>query len=79
MLTQRLIYAAYKGDKSIVCSLLDEGIDIMSQSSHGNSALHTASRNGKESMVSLLIERGADVNILNHVRRFVIHLLFYPH
>ncbi len=61
-----LVDAATRGEESIVCSLL-EVIDVNSQNELGLTALHSASWNGKESIVSLLLERGADVNIKNKV------------
>ncbi len=66
-MTRRLMNAVHIGEESIICSLLEEGIDINSQDRYGYTALHNASCNGQNSIVSLLLKNGANVNVQNHV------------
>ena len=64
-----LIEAARDGDESRISSLLDNKIDINLQESDGQTALIWACYYGHERTVSLLIERGADISLVNHVRK----------
>ena len=59
------------GDNNIngVKKLLDKGVDINSIDDDGCTALYYASRNNCEKTVTMLLERGADVNICNMIRR----------
>ena len=76
--SKRLLDAAQVGDYSVVVSLLDEGGDVNCQNSYGLTPLHCASANGHERVVSLLIERGADLNIKNEVRILsYLSLIYY--
>ncbi len=67
---ERLIDAASRGDYDGVISLLDGGGDVNCKNGDGWSPLLLASGNGHERVVSLLIERGAQVNIKSDVRIF---------
>ncbi len=64
----QFVSAAKKGDYDLVCSLLSQGINIDGQNRYGDTALIHASSNGHERVVSLLIERGANLDIQNNVR-----------
>ena len=64
----QFIKAAERGDYDLVCSLLSRGVDINQKNSYGYTALILASYNGHERVVSLLIERGANIDIQNNVR-----------
>ncbi len=66
----RLCDAARDGDYDGVISLLDGGGDVNCKGRFGRTPLHWASRNGYEGVVSLLIERGAQVESKNQVRIF---------
>ena len=68
-MTERLIEAVKRGDEFLVCSLLEKGIDVNSQEGrYGRTALQMATFEKNQSMVSLLIERGAEVNQKDYVR-----------
>jgi ankyrin repeat protein len=73
----RLIVAAQRGDISVVSSLLSEenGIDVNAQNRDGSTALMMASQAGHERVVSLLLERGAQLEIPNMVRYFLLFSL----
>jgi ankyrin repeat protein len=58
----RLHVAATFGLQDIVLQLLNENANIHATDDYGWTALHRAAENGRDEMVSLLIERGADVN-----------------
>jgi hypothetical protein len=63
----KFVSAAWDGDYDLVCSLLSEGRDINQKNSYGDTALIVASANGHERVVTLLIERGAILDIQNNV------------
>ncbi len=71
-----LINAILRKDESVICSLLDNGIDV-NRYDGDDGVLHIASGNGYDSIVSLLIEKGADVNLKNHVRILDPHLTLF--
>ena len=61
-----LIYAAEKGDLNIVQALLSvPQIDIDAKASDGVTALSAAASNGKDDVVTALINKGANVNAIN--------------
>ena len=60
--------AAEREDISVVSSLLSEGVDINGKNRVGDTPLHRASYGGNDSVVSLLVERGANLTIKNTVR-----------
>ena len=64
----QFVDAAERGDYNLVSSLLSQGIDIDGKNRYGYTALFGASANGQERVVSLLIERGANIDIQNNVR-----------
>jgi hypothetical protein len=60
---EQLLAAARKGDIAAVRALLDKGVDINSKTRYGATALSYACDRGYLEVVTLLIERGADVNV----------------
>ncbi len=73
-----LIVSAYTGDESRVFRLLSQGEDINIQCCNGCTPLILASMKGHERIVSLLIERGANISHKNRVRVIIISLFdFY--
>ncbi len=64
----QLWLVAYNGNVSEVSSLLSSGVDINGiHSSNGQTALHVASLRGFDSIVSLLLQRGADIHKKDNV------------
>lgn len=66
-LTEKLVQAASLGNLVLCGELLKHGVGVDStydsdNAMHGYAALHSASQNGHEEIVRLLIEHGADVN-----------------
>jgi ankyrin repeat protein len=59
--------AAWTGDYDLVSSLLSRGLNI-NENSGGCTALLAASNYGHERVVSLLIERGVNIDIQDNVR-----------
>ncbi len=59
----QFVQAAGRGDYYVVSSLLSRGININEKNSYGYTALIIASIYGNERVVSLLIERGANLDI----------------
>ncbi len=59
-----LLHAAYYGHIKKVQSLLDRGVDVNFQNEgDGASALQVASQRGRKEIVTLLLNRGANVNL----------------
>ena len=58
-----LIVAAQQGHSDVVRFLLDHGVDV--NASDGMTALHNASAGGHLELMQLLIERGANLEMLN--------------
>ncbi|MEE6518114.1 hypothetical protein FKM82_028825 [Ascaphus truei] len=54
--------------------LLDEGIDPCAADDKGRTALHFASCNGNDQIVSLLLDRGADPNQRDGLGNTPLHL-----
>jgi ankyrin repeat protein len=46
--------------------MIDAGANLNVQDKNGNTPLHNAARFGNEEIADILIEAGADVNILNN-------------
>lgn len=58
----RLLYCSSKGDKEGVIEELDKGVEPNLADYDKRTALHLASCEGRTEVISLLIEKGADVN-----------------
>ncbi|XP_028074308.1 integrin-linked protein kinase 1-like [Camellia sinensis] len=58
----RLLYCSSKGDKEGVIQELDKGVEPNLADYDKRTALHLASCEGRTEVISLLIEKGADVN-----------------
>jgi hypothetical protein len=57
--------AARTGDRGRVVTLLDSGVSVNSANKYGVSALGFAAERGHFDIVRLLVERGADVNVVD--------------
>src|SRR5688572_28430166 len=60
-----LLDAARAGDRSRVIALLDSGVSVNTTNKYGVSALGFAAERGHFDLVRLLVERGADVNVVD--------------
>jgi len=60
-----LLDAARAGDRSQVVALLDSGVSVNTANKYGVSALGFAAERGHFDMVRLLVDRGADVNVVD--------------
>jgi outer membrane protein assembly factor BamB len=60
-----LLEAARAGNRARVAELLDRGVSVNTQSRYGVSALGFAADRGHFEIVRLLVERGADVNVVD--------------
>ena len=59
-----LLKAAFNGEVENVKALLDKGVDVNFQNKgYGASALHAASETKRKKIVTMLLNRGADVNL----------------
>lgn len=67
-----LILACYIDQKEIVTFLLDNGANINYQMDMG-SAVHAVAFKGNASILSLLIEKGADLDIVDNNRTSALH------
>ena len=64
----QFITAARNGDENTVRSLLlTSKVNINIKDNYGWTALMCAASNNEDSMVSFLIDKGADINVKNHV------------
>jgi ankyrin repeat protein len=64
----KLFFLASKnGDKSVIHSLLDKGVDLNAKDRNGNTALILASSNGHKEIAKILIENKADITIKNSI------------
>ncbi len=68
--SQQLLQAAQMGDLSGVQQAIDAKADINSKTAYGVTALSMASDHGHESVVALLIEKGADPNTKDRFYQF---------
>jgi hypothetical protein len=60
----QLMEAAYLGHVKTLNFLLDHGVDVNFQDEqYGASALHAAAQGGREEIIKILLERGAEVNL----------------
>ncbi|MEE6518112.1 hypothetical protein FKM82_028825 [Ascaphus truei] len=71
---RKLREAANGNDLDTVQHLLDEGIDPCAADDKGRTALHFASCNGNDQIVSLLLDRGADPNQRDGLGNTPLHL-----
>jgi ankyrin repeat protein len=60
-----LHYAATGPNAAVVAYLLDQGADVNARAPNGNTPLMMAARFGTEDSVKLLVQRGADKQLLN--------------
>jgi len=67
--------AASGGHVSIMRSLLDRGLSVSDVDKIGDTPLHWIPGHGSAASVRLLLDRGADVNAENSVRRFSFFVL----
>ncbi|PPD79043.1 hypothetical protein GOBAR_DD24029 [Gossypium barbadense] len=67
----RLLQCASKGDKASVIQELDKGVEPNGADYDRRTALHLAACEGWIEVVDLLLEKGADVNSLDHWGRTV--------
>ena len=58
----RLMYSANEGDLDGIRELLDSGVNVNFKDSDGRTALHVASCNGVTDVVSLLLDRGSELD-----------------
>ena len=60
----KLWLAAYFGLPDIITVMLEKGVDILTKTGYGETALHPAARCGNETAIELLLRAGADINAL---------------
>ena len=73
-LGEYLIYSARTGDLDAIKECIDEECPVDHKDGEsGNAAIHMASANGHLNAVKLLIELGADINILNNAQNSALH------
>ena len=58
----RLMYSANEGDLDGIRELLDSGVNVNFKDSDGRTALHVAACNGLTDVVSLLLDRGSELD-----------------
>jgi ankyrin repeat protein len=51
--------------------MLEKGVDVLTMTGYGETALHPAARSGNGDMIQLLLGAGADINAINESR--VLH------
>lgn len=69
---QQLISAAAKGNTVAVLNSLEDGADINSTNSQGDTAVMAATQKNQVDTVRVLIEKGADINIRNNKKDNVL-------
>ena len=67
---EELFDAARRGDRARVAQLLDAGVDVNARARYDATALFFAADKGHLEVVRLLVERGADVNLLDTFYKF---------
>jgi ankyrin repeat protein len=63
LFTENFIMAARSGNIEVILESIKNGVNINAYSSQGNTALHEASEHSNLSVVRILLELGADINI----------------
>ena len=58
----RLMYSANEGDLDGMRELLDSGVNVNFKDSDGRTALHVAACNGVTDVISLLFDRGSELD-----------------
>ena len=58
----RLMYSANEGDLDGIRELLDSGVNVNFKDSDGRTALHVAACNGVTDVISLLFDRGSELD-----------------
>jgi ankyrin repeat domain-containing protein 50 len=64
----RLWLAAYFGLRDIITVMLEKGVDVLTRTGYGETALHPAARCGQDAVIQLLLGAGADINAINEAR-----------
>ncbi|NBU12289.1 MAG: ankyrin repeat domain-containing protein, partial [Betaproteobacteria bacterium] len=64
-LNAQLVSAARRGDEGLARQTLERGAAVNTRNRGGNTALMLFTEQGNRSMVELLLERGADVDLPN--------------
>ena len=62
--SKKLIFDAGKNDRDVVLNLLEQGADVNYEDSDGQTPLSNAVLNGNADIASLLLEKGADIDVL---------------
>lgn len=74
----RLMYLANGGDVEGIRELLDSGVNVNFKDIDGRTALHVAACQGLADVVSLLLDRGAEVDLKDRWGSTVRALLLVP-
>jgi ankyrin repeat protein len=64
----KLWLAAYFGLPDIITVMLEKGVNVLTKTGYGETALHPAARCGNETAIELLLRAGADINAINESR-----------
>jgi len=74
----RLMYLANGGDVEGIGEVLDSGVNVNFKDIDGRTALHVAACQGLADVVSLLLDRGAEVDVKDNWGSTVRALLLVP-
>ena len=72
-LIERFHYAAYKGDVSLVESMLQEGVPVDCVDRYDQTALFHAALFNRTDVIRLLLQKGADVNKRDRFGSTLVH------